>query len=174
MQTFNHSLREMKTYWKKFEKMLMVVHLPFPQKQLLMKPSFENQQFYENLELKLMLAKYTPVQCVNPCRPICSRIWISIQRRLESHLDKTRPVTLDIWSSPVYNEQDQNVKLKASALQAYGGKVTISVCPIFFSLQHFVWSNRLFLSLLSLIRSRCISHWARYQTRSQKKLDELR
>ena len=52
---------------------------------------------------------------------------MSIQKRVDSHLDKTRPAALKIWSSPTSNEQDQNVKLKASLQQADRGKLTASV-----------------------------------------------
>ena len=103
----------MNTFWKKFEKMLLVVYLSFlHRKQLLMKLSFENQRTYANLLLGLTLTNNTHTRCVNPCRPVFIRVGISIQKRVESYLDKTRPAALKIWSCPIYNEQDQNVKLK--------------------------------------------------------------
>ena len=46
---------------------------------------------------------------------------------LDSHLDKTRPAALKIWSCPISNEQDQNVKLKASLQQADKRKLAASV-----------------------------------------------
>ena len=72
-----------KTYWKKFEKMSLVVHPSFSHgKQLLMKFLFEKQQTYANL-LGLTLANYTPTRCVNPCRPVFIRVGYSIQKRVE-------------------------------------------------------------------------------------------
>ena len=77
-----------------------------------MKLLFEKQQTYANLLLGLMLANYTPTRCVNSCRPVFIRVGISIQKRVDSYLDKTGPAALNIWSCPISNEQDQNVKLK--------------------------------------------------------------
>ena len=68
-----------------------------------------------------------PTRCVNPSRLVFIRLGISIQKRVDSHLDKTRPTALRIWSCPISNEQDQNVKLKASLQQADRKKLTASV-----------------------------------------------
>ena len=128
MQSSILSRKEMKTFWKNFKKMLLVVHPSFLQvKQLLMKLLFEKQQTYAKLLLGLTLAYFTPTRCVNPCLPVFIRVGISIQKRVYSHLDKTRPAALTIWSCPVSNEQDQNVKLKASLQQADRRKLTASV-----------------------------------------------
>ena len=118
----------MKTFWKKFEKMLLVVHLSFLHgKQLLMKLLFESLQTYANLLLELMPANYIPTRCVNPCPTVFIRFGISIQKRVDPHLDKTRPTALEIWSCPISNEQDQNLKLKASLQHADRRKLTVSV-----------------------------------------------
>ena len=91
--------------------MLLVVHLAFShRKQLLMKLLFENQQTYANLLLELMLANYTPTRCVNQCRPVFERVGISIQKRVDSYLDKTRPAALKIWSCLIFKIQDLIVK----------------------------------------------------------------
>ena len=74
-----------------------------------------------------MPANYIPTRCVNPCLPIFIRVGISIQKRVDSHLDKRRPAALKMWSCPISKEQDQNVKLKASLQQADRRKVTVSV-----------------------------------------------
>ena len=55
------------------------------------------------------------------------RVGLSVQKREDSHLDKTRPEALKIWSCPVSNEQDQNVTLKAYLQQADRRKLTASV-----------------------------------------------
>ena len=113
---------------EKFEKMLLVVHLSFLHaKQLLMKLLYESLQTYANLLLGLMPANYTPTQCVNPCPPVFIRVGISIQKPVDSYLDKTRPGALKIWSCLISNEQDQNAKLKASLQQAVRRKLTASV-----------------------------------------------
>ena len=113
---------------EKIEKMLLVVHLSFLHgKQLLMKLLFENQQFYANLLLGLKLANYTPTRCVNPCRPVFIRVGISNQKWVISYFDKTRPATLKIWFCLISNEQDQNLKFKASLQQADRRKLNASV-----------------------------------------------
>ena len=91
MQNSIHWRNEIETCWKKFENMLLVVHLSFlHEKQLLIKLLFENQQTYSNLLLGLTPANYTPTRCVNPRRPVFKRIGISIQRRVDLRLDQTR------------------------------------------------------------------------------------
>ena len=78
-----------------------------------------------------MPASYIPTRCVNQCPPVFIRVGISIQKRVDSHLDKTRPAALKIWSFPISNEQNQNVKLKASLQQAHKRKMTASVLVAF-------------------------------------------
>ena len=120
--------RKIKTFWKKSEKMFLVVHLSFLHgKQLLMKLFFENQQTYANLLLGLTLANYTPTRCVNSCRPVYTRVGISIQFWVDSYLDKTKPAALEIWSCPISKEQDQNVELNAFLQQADRGILAASV-----------------------------------------------
>ena len=61
------SRKEMKTFWKKFGKMLLLAHLSFLHgKQLLMKLLFENQKTHANLLLGLTLANYTPYSMCQP------------------------------------------------------------------------------------------------------------
>ena len=96
-------------------------------KQLLMKLIFESLQTYTNLLLVLTLANYFPTRCVNPCLPVLIRIGIWTQKRVDSHLDKTRRTASGIWSCPISNEQDQKVKLEASLQQADRRKLTASV-----------------------------------------------
>ena len=59
----------------------------------------ESLQTYANLLLGLMPANYTTTRCVNPCPPVFIRVGISIQKPIESHLDRTRPVALKKWMS---------------------------------------------------------------------------
>ena len=76
----------------------------------------------------------------NCCQPLISLLdvsthahWslyalgISIQKQVDSHLDKTSSAALKIWSCPITDEQDQNVKLKASLKQADRRKLTTSL-----------------------------------------------
>ena len=88
---------------------------------------FESLQTFASLSLGLTPAHYIPLRCVNPCLPVILRVGISIQKRVDSHLDKTRPAALRIRSFAISNEQDQNVKLKASLQQADRRKLTASV-----------------------------------------------
>ena len=138
---------------EKFKKMLLVVHLSFLHaKQLLMKLLFENLQTYANLLSGLMPANYIPIRCVNPRLPVFIRVGISIQKRVDLYLDKTRPATLKIWSCLIYNEEDQNVKLKASLQQADRRKLTDSV------LMGFV-----------LIATQCLKPWVVFTTSAPAK-----
>ena len=78
----------------------MVIHQSFLHaKQLLMKLWYGSLQTYANLLLGLMPANFIPTRCVNPCRPVFIRVGISIQKRVDSHLNKTRPAALKIWST---------------------------------------------------------------------------
>ena len=86
-----------------------------------------DQQTYANLLMGLTLANYTPTRRVNPRRPAIIRVGISIQKRVDSYLDKTRPAALKIWSCLISNERDQSVKLKASLQQADRRKLTALV-----------------------------------------------
>ena len=64
-------------------------HLSFLHaKQLLMNLLFESLQTSANLLLGLMPANYIPTRCFNPCLPVFIRVGISIQKRVDSHLDK--------------------------------------------------------------------------------------
>ena len=127
MQISIPSQRGMKTYWEKFEKTSFVDHLSFLHaKQLLMKLLSESLQTYAYLLLGLMPANFTRTRCVNPCPPVFIRLGISIQKPLDSHLDK-RLVALKIWSCLIFNVQDQIVKLRASTLEADRRRLTASV-----------------------------------------------
>ena len=119
MQKFIPTQREIKTYWKKIEKTLLVVHLSLLHaKQLLMKLLSESPQSYANLLLGLMPANYITTRCANPCPLVFIRVGTSIQKPVDSHLDKTRPIALKIWSCLIFNVQDLIVKLRASTLPA--------------------------------------------------------
>ena len=75
----------------------------------------------------LMPAKYFCIQSVIPCLPVFISLGISIEKRVDSHLNKTWLAALKIWSCHFSNEHDQNVKLKASIQQADKSKMTTSV-----------------------------------------------
>ena len=96
-----------------------------------MKLSSESLQTYANLLLALMPANYTTTRRANPCPPVFVRVRISIQKAVNSHLNKTRPVALKKWSSPILNVQDLIVKLRASTLQADRWKLIASVLMAF-------------------------------------------
>ena len=82
----------MKSFWKKIEKMLLVVHLLFLHaKLLLMKLLSKSLQTYANLLLKLMPANYIPTPCVNPCPRLYTRWDIdSANSRFTPQQNKTR------------------------------------------------------------------------------------
>ena len=56
-------------------------------------------------------ANYTPTRCVNPCPPVFIRVGISIQKPVDSHLDKIRPAVLKKLSCLIFNVHDLIVKL---------------------------------------------------------------
>ena len=126
-RNFIPSQREIKTYWKNFEKTSMVAHLSFLHAKQLLKLLSDSLQTYANLLLELMPANNTPTRTASPCPPVFIRVGISIQKPLESHLDKTRPVALKIRSCLFSNVQDLIVKLRASRLQADRRKLIASV-----------------------------------------------
>ena len=122
-----------------------------------MKLLFESLQTIANLLLGLMPANYIPTRCVNQCLPVFIRVGISFQKRVDSHLDKTRPAALRIWSCPISNEQDQNVKLKASLQQADRRKLTASVLMGFVLIATLCLKPWV-LPLLSLSRAASLFH----------------
>ena len=64
------------------------------------------------------------------CQPMPTgfiRVGISIVIQIDLYLDKTGLAALKIWSFLIFNEQDQNVKLKPSLQQADRRKLTASV-----------------------------------------------
>ena len=159
MQNSIHSRKEIKTFWKNFEKMLFVVHLSFSHaKQLSMKFLFESLQTDANLLLGLMPTNYIRTRCVNPCLPVFIRVGISIQKRVDSHFVKTIPAALKISSCFISNEQDQNVKLKAFLEQADRRKLTASVLMGFFLIATLCLKPWVALPLLSLPRAASFSH----------------
>ena len=124
----------------------------------------KNLQKYTNLLLGLMPVNYTPTRCVNPCPPVFIRVGISIQKPVDSHLDKTRPVALKIWSCLLFNVQDLIVKLRASTLQADGRKLIASVLMGFVLIATMCLKQCVAFTTLTLSRAALISHWRRYQT----------
>ena len=165
MQNSIPSQKRIKTYCWKIEKTSLVDHLLFLHaKQLLMKLLSESLQTYANLLLGLMPAKYTPTRCVKPCPPVFIRVGISIQKPVDSHLDKTRPLALKIWSCLIFNLQDLIVKLRASTLQADSRNLIASVLMGFVFIAILCLKQWVHLSLFSLPRPAPTSHWRRYQT----------
>ena len=82
MQNSTHSRKEIKTFWKNFDKMLLLVHLSLlHEKQLLKKVLFENQQTYANLLLGLMPANYILLDLSTPAYRFFLRAEISIHKQ---------------------------------------------------------------------------------------------
>ena len=91
MQKSIHSRKKIENLWKKFQNIMSIVHLSFLHaKHLLMELLFESLQTNADLLLVLIPANYTPSRCVNPCSTVLMRVWNSIQKPIDSHLDKTR------------------------------------------------------------------------------------
>ena len=72
-----------------------------------MKLSFESLQTDANHLLGLVVANYTPTLCVNSYPAVFLRVSFSIHRQVDSHLYKTGPQGLKIWSCPIFNEQGE-------------------------------------------------------------------
>ena len=148
MQISILSRKAKKTFWKKSKKCCWCPSISFSHaKQLSMKLLFESLPTYANLLLWLMPANYITTRCVNLCLTVFIRFGISNQKRVDSHLDKTRPAALKIWSCPISNEQDMNVKLQASLQRAERRKLTVSVLMGFF-----------------LIATLCLKPWVTFTT----------
>ena len=97
------------------------------------------------------------------CQPMPTGLYarwhfVSIQKLVDSYLDKTRPAVLKIWSCPISNEQDQNVKLIAFLQQADRRKLTASVLMGFVLIATLCLKPGLLLPLPSLSRAASFSH----------------
>ena len=87
-------------------------------KQLLIKFSFGGLHVYVNQKSGLKLANHGRTQCANLCQLVFIRGGITIHRRADSHLDRTRPVPLKI------RKQDKITKPRASIQQVDNTKLT--------------------------------------------------
>ena len=86
--------REIEAFFRTVQ-LLFVVHLWFPHdNKLLMNFSFENEQTYTKLLLRLMLANHTTAGCFKPSWPVLISTVISTQQRLDSRHYRTRLVVL--------------------------------------------------------------------------------
>ena len=65
-----------------------------------------------------------PYSMCQPMPPVFILVGILIQKRADSHRDKTRPAGLKIWSCPTSDVQNQNKKFKASLQHAGRNKLT--------------------------------------------------
>ena len=121
-----HSWLELKTFWKQNrEDVVAGPSIVFTREAIVDENFFGIQQRCAKTLLGLILSNSTLTRCVNPCRSAFIRIRISIQRQVDLPLNKTRPSASKIRSCPIFNEQDRNVILKASALQAGRRELTV-------------------------------------------------
>ena len=147
------SWRQIKNCCINFQKLLLLVFLTFSRaKQLLMELLFESLQTYANQLSRFMLANFIHIRCVNPSASVFIRIGISIQRQVDSHLDKARPRALKKRICPSFSEQNPIAKSRVSIKQADKNWL-LQWGKFLFSLQHWFWIHELLLSLLSLSRS---------------------
>ena len=169
MQNSILSRKKIKTFWIKFERMLLVVHLSFLNaKQFLMKLSFESLQTYANRLLGLTPANYFRSRYVNPCLSVFIRVGIWIQKRVDSHLDKTRHAALKIWSCLFPTNKTRMTNWKLVYNRRTEENWLFQCWWVLFSLQHCKWIHGLLLPLLSVSRVASFSHWRGYSTRQQK------
>ena len=79
------SHKETKTYWRKYGKLLLLVHPSFLHvKQSLTILLFENPETYANLLPGLMPDNYNPTPCVRRFRLVFRRVGISIYKPIDS------------------------------------------------------------------------------------------
>ena len=90
---------------------------------------FENPRTNVNLLLGLTLANYITTRCVNLCRLVS--MLFGIRETVVSRLEETKR----LWTCLFFNEQDQNVELKASIQEAERKKVFASVSMGFVSIE---------------------------------------
>ena len=91
--------REIKTLLEKIlENLVSSLSIVFARKAVVDETFIRTSTNIYKCFFRLMPANYTPTRCVNPCPTGLCTCGISIQKPLDSHLDKTRPVALKIWS----------------------------------------------------------------------------
>ena len=61
----------------------------------------------------LTLANFTPTRCFNRYRPVFIIVGISIQKRVDSYLDKTRPAALKIWSCLIFQQRRPECEIES-------------------------------------------------------------
>ena len=145
--------------WRRSEKMLLVVLLSFLHaKQLLMKPLLGNQGIFTGPKLELMLVNFTQTQCAKPCRLDCTRTGIWIQKPVDSHFDKTKPVASKIWSYFSFSDRDLNVKLKVFIQVADRRKLTVFLWMDFVHTAIQYLKLRVAFIVFALPRSASIAH----------------
>ena len=101
--------------------------------------------------------------CVNWFRQVLLRVGVSVQRRVDSHFAKTRPVILRKVSCSFLEDQDHNVTLNGFIQQAVRRKGIVSVLIDSVSVATLCLKPNLLLKLFSLSRDVSISHRKRYQ-----------
>ena len=125
MQTAIPSRKQIKTFWWKIEKILLVDYLScLHVMQSLTKLWFGNRQTYANLLSGLMPANYIHIWCVSPCGPVFIRVGSLIQKPAGSNFVKARPAALKLWSCPIVKELELIVELETSIQQAGERKLT--------------------------------------------------
>ena len=128
IQNSIHSPKEIKTLWKKNrEDVVGGPSIVFTRKAVVDETFIRKSANICKSIVGIDEANNIPTRCINPCLPVFIPIGISIQKRLDSHLDRTRAAALKIWSCPNSNEQDTKVKLKACLQQADRRKLLASV-----------------------------------------------
>ena len=128
MQNFIRPLKEIKSCSRKPDMTWWVDHPMCSRiKQSLTKFSFGNRLICATQLLVLMRVNCIPIKRVSLCQKDFTRVEVLIQWPADLHRDRTRPAALKIWSCPIFNEQDQNVKLKAPIKHTDREKFTASV-----------------------------------------------
>ena len=107
-----HLLKSIKTCWKRFEKIWLVVLLSSSHVKLMsMKLPSEIQELPANLLLILMQISFFPILCVSPCQQDCKCVGNMTQNVIGVNLNKTNPETLRTWFCHISKDKNLTVKL---------------------------------------------------------------
>ena len=132
----------MKTFRRKLEKMLLVVHLSFLRVwQLLYRFHLKFYKYMQTFLWGLKVASYSIFRWVISFRPVVLRSGIKIQRRVDPCRDESRPCVLKSCSGSIFKESEQNIELQ---------------------LLYFRWNNfdRFSVHGFVLIATHCLKPWS--------------
>ena len=159
MQSSFHSRKEIKAFWKKIrEDVVGGPSIVLTRKAVVDETSIRKSTNLFKSIVGIDASQLYPYWMYQTMRQVFICVGSSIQKRVESYLDKTGHAALTIWSCLISNEEDQNVKLEASLQHA--------------SLQLLYSFRKLIASVLMgffLIATLCLKPWVAFTTSAPAK-----